>query len=112
MEAINPKRRGFNKSKLVKYLHQVAKPSLLLQYGSSKVKPRPSSTSKMDHVSTPPALMLDSFGDTKISYLHGSHGCAADENVDTKAATYISYVRERFKLERSDSDRRKYQEKH
>jgi hypothetical protein len=25
-----------------------------------------------------------------------------DENVDMKAATYISYVRERFELERAD----------
>lgn len=93
--AINPNRRGFSRSKIVKYLHQVAKPSSLLpQYGGSRVKTRPSSASKIDNVSTPLPLVLDSLGDTTVR----SHGSAAEENIDAKATTYIMCVRERFEL--------------
>lgn len=37
---------------------------------------------------------------------HGSSDYHGDENVDKKAASYISYVRERFKHEKVDSDHR------
>lgn len=47
-----------------------------------------------------------------VGHVEGTNGAGAsvagDESVDLRAATYISYVQERFRLERSDS--RKYQE--
>ncbi|KAG6716238.1 hypothetical protein I3842_04G038700 [Carya illinoinensis] len=97
MEA-NRKRRGFVKGKLMPFHGSATKPSSTVQYISSKVKLNQSSPSTAD-----PLGFL-----CKYENLYGS--LAADESVDTKAATYISSVRERFKLERMNSERKKSQD--
>ncbi|XP_054804288.1 uncharacterized protein LOC129307376 [Prosopis cineraria] len=45
-----------------------------------------------------------------VAQLEDMYGIAADESVDTRASLYISRVQERFKLERLNSDRMKFQE--
>lgn len=62
-----------------------------------KPKPKPSSAK--------PTGFYGSSGDVR-----GFSDNGGDENVDIKAASYISYVRERLKVEKVDSDYRTYQE--
>ncbi|KAG2710626.1 hypothetical protein I3843_04G036300 [Carya illinoinensis] len=128
MEA-NRKRRGFVKGKLMPFHRSATKPSSTVQYISSKVKLNQSSPSTadplgflvhQDYVVAQPKQKAVSFivppdhnnRDlivlSKYENLYGS--LAADESVDTKAATYISSVRERFKLERMNSERKKSQD--
>ncbi|KAK6267133.1 hypothetical protein QUC31_017970 [Theobroma cacao] len=47
-----------------------------------------------------------------LSQIDNFFGVAGDESVDIKAASYISSVQERFKLERNNSERIKLQETH
>ncbi|KAL9386650.1 hypothetical protein Peur_019774 [Populus x canadensis] len=96
--------RGFVRGKLVKSLFRVTKPSKPVQSGS-KVIPSPCTLNgthvdfptRQSYYANPPSFQKVST--TKLRSFPDSGG---DENVDMKAATYISYVRERFKLERAD----------
>ena len=94
--------RGFVRGKqLVKSLFRVTKPSKPVQ-SSSKVSPSRPCThvdfpTRQSYYANPPSFQQVST--TKLRSFPDSGG---DENVDMKAATYISYVRERFKLERAD----------
>ncbi|KAJ6934140.1 hypothetical protein NC652_009471 [Populus alba x Populus x berolinensis] len=94
--------RGFVRGKqLVKSLFRVTKPSKPVQ-SCSKVSPSRPCThvdfpTRQSYYANPPSFQKVST--TKLRSFPDSGG---DENVDMKAATYISYVRERFKLERAD----------
>ncbi|CAK9137281.1 unnamed protein product [Ilex paraguariensis] len=88
------KQRGFVKSKLVMSFSRAAKPSSTVQY-ASMVKPGPSSSTQDVSFSQP-----GGFGGSD-GYVHGPNGGAGDVNVDSKAASYISYVREKRMLEES-----------
>lgn len=116
----NRKRRGFMKGKMMNPLYRAAKPSSAVQY-SSKIKPSqscPSTASvgflvNQDYAFTPPKQQKVSFIlPDNIGQFDNPFGVAADDSIDLKAARYISDVRERFKLERVNSERNKYQEKH
>ncbi|KDP46265.1 hypothetical protein JCGZ_10105 [Jatropha curcas] len=120
----NRKRRGFMKGKLIPF-YRSSKATSTVQY-SSKVKPSQSSPSAasvgfvvhQDYIITPPKQKVsfivptaDSNRDKYLSQFDKLYGVAGDEGVDIKAATYISSVQERFKLERSNSERIKYDDK-
>ncbi|XVF02789.1 hypothetical protein REPUB_Repub04eG0204500 [Reevesia pubescens] len=64
----------------------------------------PSSMQKVSYASVKPPSFYDQNGYANDIWGHG------DENVDFKASSYISNVRERFKLDRVDSTVNKYQE--
>ncbi|XWS22793.1 hypothetical protein CRYUN_Cryun29cG0066600 [Craigia yunnanensis] len=64
----------------------------------------PSSMQKVSYASFKPPSFYDHNGYANDTWGHG------DENVDFKATSYISNVRERFKLDRVDSTGNKYQE--
>ncbi|KAG6659744.1 hypothetical protein I3843_03G053700 [Carya illinoinensis] len=121
MEA-NRKRRGFIKGKLMSF-QRAAKPSSIVQYTSKLAKPSQSSPStasvgflvQQDYVVSQPnqkvsfIVPADDSRDLISSQYDSLYGIAADETVDTKAATYISSVQERFKLERMKSEHKKCQ---
>ncbi|KAA8548246.1 hypothetical protein F0562_004493 [Nyssa sinensis] len=130
----NRKRKGFMKAKLAMSFYRAAKPSSSSVQYSSKVKPSPppSSTASVgyvassssnalveryvvnpDYVTPQPKPKLsflvpeinggrDSYSSCKFD---NPYGGAGDESVDVKAATYISSVQERFRLERVNSER-------
>ncbi|KAK3183830.1 hypothetical protein Dsin_031116 [Dipteronia sinensis] len=121
---------GFVKGKLMP-LYRVAKPSsATMQYStSSKVKPSQSSSATasvgyvvhhQDYLISQPKAQKVSFivpdnnnVNNRDKYLSqfetifGVAGDGGDECVDIKAASYISSVQERFKLERLNSERMK-----
>lgn len=111
METDSHKRRsGFMKS-----LYKAAKPSKAKPnptatngYGGAKMQQNHSAPQQLQWPSSAykPSYVAEVHGHGDHHHIHGNN----DENVDTKAATYISYVLERFKLERSDSNQRMYQE--
>ncbi|KAF5457403.1 hypothetical protein F2P56_021506 [Juglans regia] len=128
MEA-NRKLRGFVKGKLMPFHRSATKPSSTVQYISSKIKPNQSSPStaplgfvvhqdyavaqpKQKAVSfiVPPDHNMINRDLVVLSKYENLYGLAADESVDMKAATYISSVQERFKLERMNSERKKCQD--
>ncbi|KAH7515469.1 hypothetical protein FEM48_Zijuj10G0029700 [Ziziphus jujuba var. spinosa] len=117
MEAEHKRRSGFMKS-----LYKAAKPGSQAWY-SSKVKPNPTATNgslgvKMQKnfstisqtlSSAKPYGFVHSEAEVHVyNHSHGDYG--GDENVDSKASTYISYVRERFKVERTDSNVRMHKD--
>lgn len=108
---------------IIKSIYQAAKPLVPLHRGSSKVKPSPQPShycsskgtgfQTEQYLATPSSSMPKALFSAKPAGLHGYngdfHGSSdyhGDENVDKKAASYISYVRERFKHEKVDSDHR------
>ncbi|KAJ4728802.1 Dynein heavy chain 1, axonemal [Melia azedarach] len=115
----NRKRRGFIKgNKLVMALYQTAKPSsTTVKYSSSGVL-KPSQSSSVasvglysnNHVDHPPKQKQPSY----ITSDQSDHFCnrssfnrsddlyAYEESIDDMAASYISCVLERFRLERVD----------
>lgn len=103
----NRKRRGFMKGKLMPF-YRAAKPSnSTVQYSTSKVvKPSQSSASvAFLHVQD---CVVSAQPKQKVSFILPE----TDDAVDMKAATYITSVQERFKLERVNSERVKCQEMH
>ncbi|XP_042478925.1 uncharacterized protein LOC122059918 [Macadamia integrifolia] len=120
MEA-NRKRKAFMKAKMVVAIYRAAKPSSNTVQYSSKVKPTPSSSFVVDEdnfsIPAPKPKLSDanseSFHDHSINgYMNNLYGAGGDENVDMRAASYISCVQERFRHEHADTDWRKYQETH
>lgn len=124
----NRKRRGFMKGKLVMSFYRASKTPSSVQFSSKIKQSQPASTASVGfHVeekkfaisSSSPmkqkplviAMDGDAYSDF-VGHVEGTNGAGAsvagDESVDLRAATYISYVQERFRLERSES--RKYQE--
>ncbi|KAJ4974905.1 hypothetical protein NE237_008079 [Protea cynaroides] len=109
MEA-NRKRRGFFGSKLIMSFFRAAKPSSTVQFSSSKqFKPTPLSASvgfRVDQdISIPPLKQKVSVekSDTIRDSINGHINMLSggDENVDMKAADYISHVQERFRNEQA-----------
>lgn len=104
MEAEHQRRSGFMKS-----LYKAAKPGSQQARYSSKAKSNPTATngsvgvkmqqnfSTIDQTlsSAKPNGFVDSAEAEVHVHSHGDYG--GDENVDSKASTYISYVRDRFK---------------
>lgn len=112
MDTDSHKRRsGFMKS-----LYKAAKPSKVKPnstatngYGGLKMQQNHAATQQLQwSLSTyKPNSVAEVHGHADHHHFHGNN----DENIDMKAATYISYVRERFKSERSEySNQRMYQE--
>ncbi|KAI8028986.1 hypothetical protein LOK49_LG01G04219 [Camellia lanceoleosa] len=106
----NRKREGLLKRKLMMSFYRAAKPaSSTVQY-DSKVKPIPSAGSVVgiivshNHV-TPQSnqkvsfVPLENHHDESYTKFENFYGVVEDEGVDMKAATYIAYVQERFRLE-------------
>lgn len=115
------------KGKLVMSFYRASKTPCSVQF-SSKIKQNPPASTasvgfhvdeKKFAISSSPmkqkplviAMEGDAYSDF-VGHVEGTNGASAsvagDESVDLRAATYISYVQERFRLERMDS--RKYQE--
>lgn len=110
----NRKRKGFIKGKLMP-LYRVAKSSSNVPYGSKVLKPnQPSAATAtasvgyvvQDYVVAQQkpkvSFMVQADKNREVSQFENLFG---DEMVDDKAASYISSVKERFKLERSNSER-------
>lgn len=115
------------KGKLVMSFYRVSKTPSSVQFSSKIEQSPPASTASVGFhvdekkfaISSSPmkqkplviAMDGDAYGDF-VGHVEGTNGAGArvsgDESVDLRAATYISYVQERFRLERSDS--RKHQE--
>ncbi|KAB1201282.1 hypothetical protein CJ030_MR0G004522 [Morella rubra] len=124
MERNGQKRRlGFMKS-----IFRASKPVSALRCSSSKVKPNPPSqfghwgVQKEENLVNPSlmpkpyssaAKSLAGLNGTITGDVHAGptdRAASGEENVDMKAAKYISNVRERFKLVNVDLDQRMYQE--
>ncbi|XVE84174.1 hypothetical protein DITRI_Ditri16bG0148700 [Diplodiscus trichospermus] len=118
----NRKRRGFIKGKLTPFYRAAAKPAPAMQY-TSRVKPNQQGSSAtgsvcfrvhQDYLISQPKqvsfLVPADKNRENLSQIDNFFGVAGDESVDLKAATYISSVQERFKLERNNSERIKFQE--
>uniref|UniRef100_A0A6M2EMU1 Uncharacterized protein n=1 Tax=Populus davidiana TaxID=266767 RepID=A0A6M2EMU1_9ROSI len=92
-------------NKMVKSLFRVTKPASKQVQSSSRVSPSPctsngseaDSPTRQSYYANPPSIHKVS-----TTKLRGVPDIGGDENVDMKAATYISYVRERFMLERAE----------
>jgi len=112
---------GLIKAKLGLPFYKAAKmPTSAAQY-SSKVTPTQSSPSTamtrvafvvhQDKISQPKAQMVSVIvpdkGRDSLAQFDKVFGMPVDESVDLKATNYISSVRERFKLERVNSERKK-----
>ncbi|KAF9686165.1 hypothetical protein SADUNF_Sadunf03G0130100 [Salix dunnii] len=96
---------GFARGKLLKSLFRVTKPSKPVLQSISKASPSPCPPdgARLDfpthqgYYANPPSFQKVSTSKSRSFPNSGGH-----ENVDMKAATYISYVRERFNHERAD----------
>lgn len=97
----NRKRKGLLKGKLVVPFYKAGKPASSTVQFSSKVKPSQSfpSTTSTYVLAQPKPKVSFVLPDTGRD-LESLYGVAVDESVDIKAASYISSVQERFKLER------------
>ncbi|PON61286.1 hypothetical protein PanWU01x14_146630 [Parasponia andersonii] len=115
----NRKRRGFMKGKLMPFYRATklnSSTTTTVQY-TSKVKPSQSSPSAasvgfsvhQDYVIAQPkpkvSFILPHESRDSVVQLDNLYGMAVDETVDSKAASYIYSVQERFKLERVNSER-------
>ncbi|KAK6280353.1 hypothetical protein QQP08_013803 [Theobroma cacao] len=112
----NRKRRGFIKGKLAPFYRAA------MQY-TTKVMPNQTSTTAsvsfrvhQDYMVSQPKqvsfILPADKNRENLSQIDNFFGVAGDESVDIKAASYISSVQERFKLERNNSERIKLQETH
>ncbi|KAK8607332.1 hypothetical protein V6N13_053073 [Hibiscus sabdariffa] len=105
------KSRGFIKGKLSP-LYQAVKPAAAAMQYITKVKPSQGSSTKASvdfrvrrdyMISQPKRISFVVPGDRNrenLSHIDNFFGIVGDESVDIKAATYISSVQERFKLEK------------
>ena len=88
------------------------KPNSSDRCGRNKVNPSPIEANGsfptpqywMNNLSTAQPIRLPEYlyGVYSVNGRTESTDCGADENVDVKAASYISYVRERFKLDKAN----------
>ncbi|EOY02838.1 hypothetical protein QQP08_014138 [Theobroma cacao] len=118
----NRKRRGFIKGKLAPF-YRAAKPAAAAMQYTTKVMPNQTSTTAsvsfrvhQDYMVSQPKqvsfILPADKNRENLSQIDNFFGVAGDESVDIKAASYISSVQERFKLERNNSERIKLQETH
>ncbi|KAF9619270.1 hypothetical protein IFM89_006457 [Coptis chinensis] len=120
MESNRKRKSGFMKgNKLVMSFYRTppAKPNTSVQYSASKVKPSPPPPTTtvgflVDQEFVVPSSFVKSDGgrDTKNYVDYNAYYGTGDESVDMKAASYISHVQARFRLERVDSERRNYKD--
>ncbi|EEF50884.1 uncharacterized protein LOC8271432 [Ricinus communis] len=130
MESNRKRRVGFMKGKLMPF-YRSPKPTTtnVNQYSSKVIKPSQSSSTynvvhhhhhHQDYIIAPPkqkvsfvvpAAAENNRADKLLSQLDKLYGISVDESVDVRTATYISSVQERFKLERSNSERVKFEDK-
>ncbi|XP_021727663.1 uncharacterized protein LOC110694803 [Chenopodium quinoa] len=108
-------RKGFIKGKLLSFT-RASKSSSNLQY-SSRMRPNlssasvPSITYLVDHQDFNPqprqkvSLFVPEYNYKSVNEFESYFSTVDDENVNMKAANYISSVRERIKLERINSER-------
>ncbi|CAL5370417.1 unnamed protein product [Camellia sinensis] len=126
MEASNRARKGFTKGKLVMSFYQAAKPqstSSTVQYNNSSSSNSNSNSNSNSgvvinhdkYVAAQPRLHkvseisgLDDSSCTTTTFENNHHYgvVAGDESVDLKAASYISCVQERFRLDWVNSKRK------
>ncbi|KAE8697088.1 hypothetical protein F3Y22_tig00110633pilonHSYRG00026 [Hibiscus syriacus] len=114
----NRKRRGFLKAKLTP-LYRAAKSGSATSVMPNQASTMTASFSLRVHqdykVSQTKQVSFFIPADKKrenLSQIDTFFGVAGDEAVDFKAATYISSVQERFKLERNSSEQAQLQETH
>ncbi|GMH06858.1 hypothetical protein Nepgr_008698 [Nepenthes gracilis] len=112
----NVKRRGLIKVKLMPLSLYKAVKTPPAAHSMSKIKPKQSSPAAasvgylVNQDMKPQTLQQVSFivspddGEDSIGHVDNYFGAIADERVNMKAAHYISCVRERFRLERINSD--------
>ncbi|KNA04150.1 hypothetical protein SOVF_202350 [Spinacia oleracea] len=113
------KRKSFITGKLLSFT-RTSKSSSDVQY-NSRVKPNwvctsvPSITYLVDHQDSKPQprqkvsfLAVSEYDYNVLNGFESYISTAGDENVNMKASSYISSVRERFKLERINSERQIY----
>ncbi|KAF3785355.1 hypothetical protein EJ110_NYTH28112 [Nymphaea thermarum] len=103
MEALNHKRKGFIKSKLVMNLYRAARPAAAAPI-SGNVKPRPvSSNAAVGYIVEAKAVapMAKQAMKKGVDREAGVEAVGeGEESVDKRAALYISYVQELIRLER------------
>lgn len=113
------RRRGFIKGMRLFSFSRASKSCSGVQY-TSRMKPSyqssasvPPITYLVDHKDTKPkgrpkvSLFVPEYHDSSsFNELESYLSSAGDENVNMKAASYISTVREKFKLERMNSERK------
>lgn len=126
MEANRKRSRGFLKGKLTVPFYRQSKPPANTQFGTigstKTTKPNQSTACPnsvgivvhQDYAIAQPKpkvtfVVADNCRDL-VSQLEEVYGVVGDESVDSKAALYISTVQERLKLERVNSERKKFQE--
>lgn len=98
MEITNHKQGGggrFMKSKLVMSFYRAAKPAPSMMQYATKVESEPSAAAVQKLSFSKPGGGFP----TSDGYVHGPKGVGGDEQVDTKATSYIYHVKERRKLE-------------
>ncbi|KAF9663539.1 hypothetical protein SADUNF_Sadunf17G0061800 [Salix dunnii] len=120
----NRKRKGFMKGKLMLFYRSSSNSSSNVPY-SSKVKPNQNSQTTasvgyvvhQDCMNIPPQKQKVSFilpaSDNrrdKLSQFDKFFGVVGDARIDNKASSYITSVKERFKLERVNSDRKQVED--
>lgn len=114
------------KGKLMPFYRSPKSSSSNLQYTSKVIKPSQASPSApsvgfyvhQDYIIAPPKQNKVSFiiapppdgNRERLAQFDKVYGLPGDESVDIKAASYISSVQERFKLERSNSERIKHED--
>ncbi|XP_021299253.1 uncharacterized protein LOC110427933 [Herrania umbratica] len=120
----NRKRRDFIKGKLAPFFRAAKPPAAAAMQYTTKVKPNQTSSTTasvsfrvhQDYMVSQPKQVSFIVSTDKnrenLSQIDNFFCVAGDESVDIKAASYISSVQERFKLERNNSERIKLQETH
>uniref|UniRef100_A0A803KWL8 Uncharacterized protein n=1 Tax=Chenopodium quinoa TaxID=63459 RepID=A0A803KWL8_CHEQI len=109
-------RKGFIKGKLFSFT-RASKSSQNVHYSNNRMRPNlssasvPSITYLVDHqdFNSQPrqkvSLFVPEYTYKSVNEFESYFSTVDDENVNMKAASYISSVRERFKLERINSER-------
>ncbi|KMT09669.1 hypothetical protein BVRB_6g131190 [Beta vulgaris subsp. vulgaris] len=110
------KRRGFLRGKLLSF-SRTSKSSASAQY-TSRIRPNlssasvPSITYVVEHQDLKPqprqkvSYLVPEYDYNSVNQFESYFSTVADENVNMKAVSYISTVKERFKLERINSERK------
>ncbi|KAI3717600.1 hypothetical protein L1987_69325 [Smallanthus sonchifolius] len=114
MDSNTKMRKGFIKGKLVMSFYRTSKPPTNMQpYPNTKTfhkttLPPSSLVMNQEKVNPPPPKHKVSYVIPQTTSTYGvfdnPYGVVVDEAVDAKAATYISCVQERFKLEHVNNE--------
>ncbi|KAK4413181.1 hypothetical protein Salat_2730600 [Sesamum alatum] len=93
---------GLMKNKLIMSFYRAAKPSPVVQCTTTTTTT--TTTTATTTVEKRPKPSKNKEGGFRGSdgYVHGRDGSGGDEHVDNKATNYISYVKERLRLEEAN----------